>query len=194
MTARLAAVLPVAVALAPLQARATSGGDGGIGDLVPPALNLALLLGVLYFLARKPIQTWFRERRDRIQGEVESAAELQRRAEERYARWQRRLADVEQELEQVRATSRERAVAEGERILADAQASAERIRKDARVAVEQELRRARKQLREEASDLALALAGGLLREQVDDGDRDRLLDEFIEDVERAAGNGHGNGR
>jgi F-type H+-transporting ATPase subunit b len=182
-----AALLALAL-LAPAPALAASG-ESGVADLIWRVVNLTLLLAVLIFLARKPIRAFFQDRRDRIQGELESAAQLRKEAEERYARWQRQLLDLDAELERVRATARERAEAERERILADAHAAAERIRSDAHVAVEQELRRAREQLREEASALSIQLASEMLHAQVTDTDRDRLLDEFITKVEQAGSDG-----
>ena len=78
-----------------------------------------------------------------------------------------------------------RAQAENERdrLLADARAAAERIRRDAQLAVEQEARSAREALRNEAAEMAVRLAGDLLKRQVTDADRSRLVDEFVERVE-----------
>jgi len=185
----LASLLALAV-LTPAPALASSD-ESAAWDLIWRVVNLALLLAVLFVFARKPIQTFFRDRRDRIQGELQSAAQLHKEAEQRYAKWQRQLVDLDAELERVRATARERAEAERERILADARAAAERIRSDAHVAVEQELRRAREQLREEASALSIQLASELLQAQVTDTDRDRLLDEFTAKIEQPASNGSG---
>ena len=89
------------------------------------------------------------------------------------------MIDLESELEEIRATSRQRAEAERERIIQDARATAERIRHDATAAVELELRRAREILREEATQLAIELAGERLSQEVTEADRDRLIDEFI---------------
>ena len=158
-------------------------GGGGEG-LLFPLLNFALLVGVLVYLTRKPIQAFFADRRRQIETELDQAADLQRQAEERHAKWQRRLVDIERELDEIRRLGRERADAEREQILADARESAARIERTARSAIEQELRRARETLRDEASNLAVDLAAGLLRERVTDADRDRLLDEFIARVEQ----------
>src|SRR5262249_18810355 len=98
---------------------------------------------------------------------------------------QRRLVDLERELTEIRTGAQERADAERASLLADARAAAERIRSDAATAVERELRRARANLREEASQLAVELAAGILRETVTAQDRDRLIDEFIERVARS---------
>lgn len=179
------------VLLTPAPALAAGGGESAIWDLVWRVANLALLVAVLVVFARKPLQAFFEDRRDRIRGELQSAAQLRKEAEERYAKWQRQLLDLDAELQRVRATARERAEAERERILADARAAAERIRSDAHVAVEQELRRAREQLRQEASNLSIQLAGELLQAQVTDTDRDRLLDEFIAKIEQPSPTGSG---
>ena len=55
------------------------------------------------------------------------------------------------------------------------------------------MRRAHDRLREEASDLAVELAAGMLREQVGPADRERLLDEFITSVENATRRSNGQG-
>jgi len=126
------------------------------------------------------MQTYFNKRRGEIQGALQSAAEQLATAESTYAKWQRRMVDLDAELNEIRATSRQRAEAERERIIEDARATAERIRRDATAAVELELRRAREILREEATQLAIELAGERLSREITDADRDRLIDEFID--------------
>jgi F-type H+-transporting ATPase subunit b len=176
--------------LVPAAAQA-AGDEAGASDLVWRVVNVALLLVVLVVAARKPIQGFFADRRTRIASDVESAARQRKEAEERYARLQRQIAALDTELEGIRATARERAAAEREHMLADARAAAERIRREARLAVDQELRRARKELRREAADLSVELAGDLLARQVSEADRDRLIDELIARVEATPG---GSGR
>jgi F-type H+-transporting ATPase subunit b len=168
--------------LVPAAAHA-AGDESGSSDLVWRVINVALLLAVLVAVARKPIQAFFADRRDKIADDVESAARQRKEAEERYARLQRQIAELDTELEGIRATARERAAAEREQVLEDARAAAERIRREARLAVDQELRRAQQELRREAANLSIELAGDLLARQVSDADRDRLIDELIDKVE-----------
>ena len=176
-TISIAALLWILAAAAPAQA-AEEGGSG----LLYPMINFGLLFALLFWKARKPIQTFFSDRRTAIRKDLDEAAALERRARESYAQWQRRLVDLERELAEIRAGAQERAEAERASLLADARAAAERIRADAATAIEHELRRARAGLREEASQLAIELAAGILREQVTAQDRNRLIDEFIERV------------
>jgi F-type H+-transporting ATPase subunit b len=162
---------------------------GHLAKFIWQTLNLALLLGVLVYFGRKPIQSYFAERRREIRDGLDSSARLLEEAETRLTEWQGRLERLDAETEEIRNTTHRLAEAERERILADARASAERVRRDAAAAVEQEVRRARTVLREEASDLAVELAERMLRETVNEGDRDRLVDEFVERVGRAQGAG-----
>ena len=180
MTLRLVAVVALLGAL-PAQAAEESG--GGLSEHLWPAVNLAILIAALVHFARKPIRDYFASRRSKIQSELKGAADQLSEAEATYSKWQRRLVDLEAELEEIRATSGQRAEAEREKILSDARAMADRIRRDATVAVEMEFRRAREELREEATRLAMKLAAERLEREVTDADRDRLLDEFIDRIE-----------
>jgi F-type H+-transporting ATPase subunit b len=173
---------------------ALASGDEG-GGLFYPMLNFVLLIAALVYFARKPVLQFFNNRRGEIQTDLKKSSDLLGEAEAKFASWQRKLADLDQELETIREASRQRAENDRANIIADATASAERIRADATAAIEQELRRSRAVLREEAADLAIELARNLLQSQVNDGDRERLVGEFIERIEDpAAANDTGTGR
>ena len=162
-----------------LPAYASDQPAGGLQNFVWPAVNLVILLAVLVYFARKPLQAYFDKRRSDISDELQSSADELATAESTYAKWQRRMIVLDGELDEIRAMSRQRAEAERERIIGDARATAERIQRDATTAIELELRRAREALREEAAQLAIELAGERLSREVTDADRDRLVDEFI---------------
>ena len=188
-----AAALLIALGSAAPALAAEGHGGGGLADLFWPFLNFALLIGVLVYFARQPIRDFFASRHGRIRGELDAAAQALAVAAARHAEWQRRLVDLDAEMARIRADARERAEAERGHILADAAAAAERIRNDARSAVDQELRRAREDLRREAAELAVELAAEALRSRVTDADRSRLVDEFIQTIERGAGASPGSG-
>jgi F-type H+-transporting ATPase subunit b len=176
----LAFVLLLAVA-GPASAE-SEGGHGG--SLFWQVANVLLLLAVLVYFARKPVLAYLAGRRDTIAKNLESSAELLSESERRLAEWNRRAAGLDEEANSIREATLRAAQAEGDRIIADARVTAERIRQSANAVAERELRRAQEALRGEAADLAVELAAKILREQVNEGDRTRLLDEFIERVER----------
>lgn len=167
-------------------ALAAGGGSGpSASELMWQAVNLALLLGVLFAVARKPITAYFAERREQIKNDIKSADKLLAESKKQFSEWQGKLVELEAEVQTIRDETRQRAHDERDQIVAAAHDSAERIRADAVAAVDQELRRAQVELREEAANLAIDLAASMITEQVDDRDRDRLLDEFITRVEPA---------
>jgi len=175
-----------ALLLAPVVARAAEEGAHGGGhesNLFWHALNLALILGVIVYFARNPIRAFMAERRASIEKNLETAKHELATAEARLAECNDRVASLDREIEELRGAVRAQAETERDRLLADAQAAAERIRRDAALAVEQEGRRARAALREEAADMAVRLAGDLLKRQVGAADRARLVDEFVASVE-----------
>jgi F-type H+-transporting ATPase subunit b len=182
-TALLTALLVLAVA----SPAAAAEEGGGLMDFVWEAGNLLLLVGVLVYLGRKPVLNYLSERRQRIQDNLASSEQLLKDAEDRLAEWTQRAGKLDVEIEELRQMARERAEQEKAQILEDARTTAERIKRDASSGVDREIERAKQALREEAADLSVELAGKLLQEQVTDGDRDRLVDEFVADVEAGGG-------
>jgi len=188
VVARLAAaVLALAPAVAAAADAAAHGEGHGadIGQLLWQGANLALLIGVIVYVGRGPIRDFFAGRRREIGENLDRAASLLGEAEAKVRDFERRMTRLDSEVDDIRRSTRERAEAESRRILADAEAAAARIRGDAATAVDQEVRRARASLRAEAAQLAIELAGDLLRQNVNEADRKRLVDEFIAQVESA---------
>ena len=178
-------LLPVLCALAlPGAAWAATVGGESTADFLWELANLALLIGVIVYFARKPVQNYLAERRDAVRNNLETSEKLLKDAEERLREWSRRAAGLDAEVVSIREAARKAAEQEAAGIVADAEATATRIRANAHVAVESEVRRARDRLRAEAGELAVTLASELLRQQVTDADRDRLVDEFVSKVEQ----------
>lgn len=179
------AALAGLIALAPATARAASEGGDSM-TAVWHAINLLILIAALVYFGRKPIAGFFASRRGQIEEGIESAGRELAEAERRLADCERRAASLDAELEEIRRVVRRQAEADRDRLLAEASATAARIRRDAVAAAEQEARHARETLRAETVDLAVQIAGDLLRGQVNDADRARLVDDFVTRIERPA--------
>ncbi|MEB2345279.1 MAG: ATP synthase F0 subunit B [Deltaproteobacteria bacterium] len=184
--------LALLAALLPIAARAAGDGGHGAGatTIFWHAFNLLVLIGVLVYFARAPIASYLAERRSQIEEGIESAGRELAEAERRLAACEQRAASLEGELDEIRRVVRQQAEGERDRLLAEAQATAERIERDAVAAAEQEVRHARERLRAETVDLAIQIAGETLRGQVTDADRARLVDDFVQRIERS-GSGTG---
>jgi F-type H+-transporting ATPase subunit b len=176
----------------PVAAAASGGGEEGSSGttLFWQAVNLIILAGVLVHFTREPIRKFFADRRVQVKGDLDSAASVLLDAERRLAEWQARADRLDAEVEEIKQAAQRRAASESEHILAAAEATAERIRKDAHAAIEQEIARARTELRAEAGALATRLAADLLRSQVGDADQRKLVNEFVARIESSgAANG-----
>lgn len=174
------------VLLAPALALASDEAGAHESSLFWHVINLALVVGLIVYFARTPIRTYMAERRQNIEAGIETARRELSDAESRLVACNERMASLDGEIEEIRRSVRAQAETERERLLADARVAAERIRRDAQAAVEQESRRAREDLHNEAAEIAVRLAGDLLKRQVTDSDRARLVDEFVERVASSA--------
>jgi F-type H+-transporting ATPase subunit b len=191
--------LALLLALSPLAGFAASEehGDGhgeAHGDhtkeLIFEWVNLLILGGVLVYFARKPIQQYLGDRRDTIAKNIASSEQLLRDAEAKLAEWNAKAARLDADVVEIIESTRKGAETEKAAILADAEATAARIRQSASGVVERELRAARESLRKEAAELAVTIASSILREQTNDADRNRLVDEFIAKIESGPGGAH----
>ena len=181
------ALLPALLILLLASPAAASEEGGGLMEFVWEAGNLLLLLGVLFYLGRKPVLNYLSERRQRIQDNLANSERLLKEAEARLAEWNQKASKLDVEIEELHQMARERAEQERSQILEDARATAERIKRDAASGVDREVERAKQALRDEAADLSVELAGKLLQEHVTDGDRERLVDEFVAEIEAGGG-------
>lgn len=179
--------LALAIALAPAAAHASGPAEEAFFDIVLKGLNLVLIAGVIVYFGRDPIRRFFSGRRQTITHDLDQASKLLSDAERKYAEWEQRMAGLDAELAEIRQQTRDMAELERQRILADTVASAERMRRDTAAALEQELRRARAELRAEAADLAVTLAGRLLRDRITPADGEKMIDEFVTKLEQVRG-------
>lgn len=185
MRSALAGLFVIFLAVA---AQAAGGGgdeaEHGNADFWFELGNLALLLGVLFYFARGPVVEYFKTRRSETVENIERSEKLLADAQARLDEWEAKANGLEAEVVEIKRATQ--AAAEGQRdeIIAAAEVSAGRIRKSALALAEREMLTARERLREEAADMAADMAAKMLRENVNDGDRSRLVDEFISELER----------
>ncbi len=168
--------------LAPAAAQAAEGSEESA--FWWKLFNFALLLGVLFAFARKPVLAALAERRGAIQKNLEASERLLADSQQKLAELGAKTARLDAEMNEIKAATRRSAEQQKAEILAEAAASAERMRQAASGVALRELRRAREDLRAETVALAVGLAEQLLERQVNDADHGRLVEEFIARVER----------
>ncbi|MEO0249604.1 MAG: ATP synthase F0 subunit B, partial [candidate division WOR-3 bacterium] len=94
--------------------------------------------------------------------------------------YERKLSELDQEVEAFRKAALEEAEKEKARILAEAHLLADRIREQAQLAYEQEMRDAMASVRAEIARRTLLAAEKSIRELFGEADHNKMVDEFIE--------------
>ena len=148
------------------------------------AFGLAVLIGVLVYFLRAPLQAFLRDRSDGLRRQLDAARLSLERARAANAELRARLERISEENDALVRDAAELAERERERAIERARSTADRIREDARRAADQEIERARAELQSEAARLATSLAGELVRQSLTADDERRMVAEFVERIGR----------
>lgn len=186
----MARVLPCALFLL-VPAVALASGDAHGGAVTVPwtglfwhAINLALLLGVIIWLARRPISDALRNRSTKVRRDIETAQAERASARAELEDLEEKLTDFELQVERLRKEMAEQAQHEREAILERAERESVAVRASAERAIRDEAQRARRQLQSDAVTLAVQLAEGILAAGVDDDDQRALARKLLDAVEQ----------
>jgi F-type H+-transporting ATPase subunit b len=157
------------------------------------ALNLAILLGVLVYFTRKPIQAALAARREEIRKGIEKSGEAERIAKERFDAIEQKLSGFEAELAAMKTDAEAKAKAEHDKLVADARSEAAALKASAARSIRDESDRAVAALRKEAAAQAVSLATEKAAALINDQDHARLDRQFLSVVQggKPAGVTHG---
>ena len=176
-------VAAAAVLVSPAAAvAAEEGGASKWGALliIGKTFNLAIVVGLLVWVARKPLANFYASRSQLIRDQLDEALKSKAEAEARLAGMEARMSRVDQELAEVKAAAEVDARAEYERLLAEARSDAERIVLRARQDIEGLTRAAQIELKDYAADLAIRCAEEQVQREISDEDRRRLFATFMD--------------
>lgn len=144
--------------------------------------NLALVIGVLVWVARKPLAGFFSARSRSIRDQLAEAQQAREEAEARLQEIQARMSRLDDELQEIKEAAERDAEEEYRRLIAEAERDAEKIIERARREIEGMTRAAHIELRSHAADLAVELAEKQIRRQITEQDRRALFARFVEGI------------
>ena len=163
-------------------------GDHGSGPdmqlLTLQAINFTIFFVVLFIFARKPIMNALGNRASAVRRDLDESAKLRDEAEARYHEIEKKLAGLDQRIEQMKAEAAAEAAAEQARIGERAEADAVRIKETAERTIREEALRARNEIRKEVVEQASALAVGMVKQSVTVEDQLRLQGELLTSLKR----------
>lgn len=157
-----------------------------VGVLIAQLVNFFLLLALLTLVLYRPVTKMLRERSERIAKGLLDAELAEKRAAQAEAEYQKRVEEARREAQAIIAQARENAEKERQAILARAQAEAQELRTRTEQELERERREALQALQSQVADLAIAAAGQVLGQAVDNTAHRRLVRDFLSQLEQAS--------
>jgi F-type H+-transporting ATPase subunit b len=157
----------------------------GSGDKWGPWLtigrffNLALVIGVVVWVARKPLASFFAGRTQSIQEQLAAARKAREEAEAKLAEIESQMSHLDEELRDLEAAAEKEAQDEYQRLLAETQRDADKIVERARQEIDGLTRTAQMELKAHVAQLSVRLAEEGIRREITDQDRDRLFMRFV---------------
>ena len=183
--APLAGTLCAAAAFAAEESGAHPGGGVHVpwGEILKQAVNFLILAGVLVYFLRKPVSSFLKERSELLRKAIDDASKARAEAAEKLAAIENRTAKLADEIAGMNAKMDVEAAAEARRLQESVAAEISRIRTQSEFTGEQEVKKAREELRREASVLTARAAEELVRKTLSPEDQERLVRENIEKIE-----------
>ncbi len=151
-------------------------------DLRNQTINFVLFTGTLYFLLRKPVAKFFRERTEKIEGEFKNLETRKADAARRLKDVESSIANLETERAAIIADYRAQGEALKKSMVEKAEETARQIVEQARFAAENEAKTAVEDLRARMADLLAEAATTMLKDKLSDKDHEKLIDKYLEKV------------
>jgi len=151
-------------------------------DFLWRILNIAVLIWVIIKFAGKPVREFFANRSETLRKGVQEAQEAKAEAERIFTEYQAKLDGLEGELKAMEAKASLEAEREQERMRQETESLVAKLKQQARQMADQEVASAQRSLRNEAAKLAVEVAERLVKENVSDSDRQRMVENYLEKV------------
>ena len=152
-------------------------------DFIFKVVNFAVLFGLIYYFARKPIANGLKNTAQNAKQTLDDARETQKRVNTELAAFREKMAQMKEDAQSMLEDARQEAEAEKERIIAEGIASAEKMKAQVQVAIEQEYRKAEAELRQWTASETVKLAEAGIKENIDDTHHNKLIKNYLNQLQ-----------
>lgn len=151
-------------------------------DFIFYMVNFLILVFVLGKFLYKPFVNALKDRKQTIKSAMENAEMTNRKADEKMANYEKKIARVESESKEIIRSARLRAETQANGIIEEAQEKAEEILQNARREIEREKAKALADMREEVGTLAMLAAEKIMEKEIEVNGQDQIIDKVIEEA------------
>lgn len=162
------------------EAAQAEGGFGINPDVFEAnVINLAIVIGLLFYAGSNFLGKTLSERRQGIESEIQEAEASLKNAEASLAEQQKNVAEAKREAERILNEAKQRAAASRESILAQAQQDVVRMQASAAQDLSAEQERVIAELRQRVVSQALEKVRGQLPGRLDEAAQKQLIDRSV---------------
>ncbi len=155
-------------------------------QLLHDAVLMIIAVFALFLIAShllfNPVRNMMQNRQNRIKNELDSAAADMEDARALKAEYEAKLKDIDKEAEAILGEARKKALANENKIIADAKEEAARIIERAGVEAELEKSKAVDEVKREMVVLASLMAGKVVNAAIDTTVQDSLIEETLKEI------------
>lgn len=145
-------------------------------------INFAVLIGLAFKFAAKPISEGLVARKESLTKEIDEAAKIKAEAAARLKEYKTKLEKLDQEVERIKGDYSEQGEREKERIVREAKERRERMKRDAEFLIEQEAKELKSEMLRKTIEQATASAEAMLRKGVSSQDQERLAQDYLKEI------------
>ena len=144
--------------------------------------NLAIFIGLLYYILKRPVAEALRNRAEGIRRELKRAQQERDAANLKLAEVEQRLAKLDNEVAEIRRHAEIEAEEERENIRRTAELESKKLREQAQREIQSAAKAAKQHLREFAAEQTVQLAEGIIRNEIRPEDDTRLIDNEVAEL------------
>jgi F-type H+-transporting ATPase subunit b len=148
-------------------------------------VNFGILVFLFFKYAKKPLMNFLRSERESVEKQINELTDKKQGVQSQRDAEAEQIKDIDRIIEELRSSILEMGEREKEKIIQQGKSLAEKMIQDAEVYAENKIVVARQELSEEMIDMALSMAKETLLKNMTDKDNDKLLGQFITNLETA---------
>jgi len=145
-------------------------------------VNFALFLAIIYKLAGSKIKDFFGGRTKDIESKFQTLEKRRREAEQNLKQVEARIANLQQEREEILAEAKRQGEAIKNAIIEKAYKDAEEIKKQAEIKAQQEFEQAIEMIRAEMADKIIESAEKIILSRLGVKEQEQLIDKYLTKV------------
>ncbi len=178
-----AGLLAIALLLPSIALASAEGGhEAGGMSMTWKLINFGILAVGVYLVWTKVINGLLDKRSADIKKAIEEAQMARDEAEKKASEYREKLALLDRKVADIASELKLEGEAEKARIISEAGKTAERLKEQAKTAADQEIKKARLEIREEAARAAVELAEEILKKELSPEDHERLVKGYLNNL------------